>query len=274
MLFFWRDTWKFFLSQVSWNGIRKGRKYALKIYIEESRKMTLQLEVKKMLKACVLLMEVLIQIFFFSPCRSRYTGTWKWMHAGSAKCVSNCLSLIIDNIDRAHEFFFHIKDNCAWVSHSLKLNVLSAPGTSMYVLWKISPLDEELECVITFIYLDCSGIQRAKAGLVSCGDRWWPPLPHKEAVAYLHPCIIFLSSESSEQDLWPSRLLPLRWSTFLLCRPLFYPLSFSLLHLGEAKKRQKQLLQISPIFYSNLEEEEGFYRDWEWWRAQGIWGMS
>lgn len=50
---------------------------------------------------------------FFSLGRSRYTGTLKWMHAGSAKCVPNCLSLIIDNIDIACEFFFHIKDNCA-----------------------------------------------------------------------------------------------------------------------------------------------------------------
>lgn len=135
MLFFWRDTQKSFLSQVSWNEIRKGRKCALKIYIEGLLWMTLHLEVKKMLKACCPFNGGSNSDLFFSPCRSRYTGTLKRMHTGSAKCVSHCLSLIIDNIDRAHEFFFYIKNNCAWVSHSLKLNVWSAPGSSVYVLW-------------------------------------------------------------------------------------------------------------------------------------------
>lgn len=172
VLFFWNNTQKSFLSQMSWNETRKGTKYALKIYTEGLWWMTLQLEVKKMLKACCPFNGGSNSDLFFSPCRNRYTGTLKWMHRGSAKCVSNCLSLIIDNIDRACKFFFHIKDNCAWVLHSLKLNVLSAPGTSMYVLWKIIPLDKELEYIISFIYLDCSDIQRAEAGLESQGDRW------------------------------------------------------------------------------------------------------
>lgn len=63
--------------------------------------MTLQLEVKKMLKACCPFNGFSNSNLFFSPGRSRYTGTLKWVHAGSAKCVSNCLSLIIDNIDIA-----------------------------------------------------------------------------------------------------------------------------------------------------------------------------
>lgn len=134
--------------------------------------MTLQLEVKEMLKACCPFNGSSNSDLFFSLGRSRYTGTLKWMHAEPAKCVSNCLSLIIDNIDIACKFFFHIKDNCAWVQHSLKLNVLSAPGTSMYVLWKIISLDQSKpESVTTFIYLSCSGIQRAKAGLVMVDNR-------------------------------------------------------------------------------------------------------
>jgi len=66
-----------------------------------------------MLKACCPFNGGSSSGLFISPGRSRYAGTPKWMHAGSTKCVSNCLSLIIDNIDIACEFFFRIKDNCA-----------------------------------------------------------------------------------------------------------------------------------------------------------------
>lgn len=149
------------------------------------------------------------------------------MHAGSAKCVSNCLSLIINNIDTAREFVFHIKDNCAWLLHSLKSNVLSAPGTSTYVLWKIIPLDKkELEYTITFAYLDCSGIQRAKAGLVSrmvTGDGH--SLPRKEAVeavVSLHLALIWkLRTGPLSFQATPSKVIYLSFVQTSLLSPFF-----------------------------------------------------
>lgn len=53
----------------------------------------------------------------------------------------------------------------------------------MYVLWKIISLDQSKpESVTTFIYLACSGIQRAKSGLMMLDNRYFLFSSHKESV--------------------------------------------------------------------------------------------
>lgn len=73
-------------------------------------------------------------------------------------------------------------------------------------------------------------------------------LPRKEAVkavAHLHSSILFSPSESSKQDLWPSRLLLLR------CIPLFLSPFFQSPAPQGGEEEAEQLLQVSPVFYFN-----------------------
>lgn len=127
----------------------------------------------------------------------------------------------------------------------------------MYVLWKIISLDQSKpESVTTFIYLACSGIQRAKSGLMMLDNRYFLFSSHKEsvwAVVCFHLSLFsspHLRAQNKTSGLCGFSFLgDLSFSSAFLTFIPFLTISCT---LGKwrwgKKKKKKRLLQVAANF--------------------------